>query len=489
MALVAACRSARHLPRTREFGRAALSALTGPLSVYDRLVDSGRLRADPSQRAAAQSLERFACQQDDVDAVYLWGSVGSGKSMLMDLLVDCNDCRRLHFHELMVDIHQQLHALHMARPKKVVLTEQGLPIFKFGDAARPVAKDVTDVAVDATDAVDGGDGQSQATPSSTSESEPLTAVIESIASRTSLLCLDEMQVTDVADAMLLRQLFEGLFSRGVRAVFTSNRPPEELYERGLNRKYFLPFVSLLRQRAHVLRVGGAGAEAIDYRSLRLANQPAPGAADTPARQGIRQRPRGQLWHGSASDAQLLSRWATYVSSSEGRARVAAEVPVAFGRQLPPHQRSGDACLFTFHELCCTTPGEPALGASDYLALASSVRCVFLHGVPVLQTSQRNEVRRLVALIDVLYEARTELHVAAAAPLARLFTPLLEAGRSRGEFSGGAEVEVGPSFAEAPVAGRYNVDGELAAFFTAKDEAFMVRRTLSRLTEMCEEQAA
>ena len=188
-----------------------------------------------------------------------------------------------------------------------------------------------------------------------------------IALRGAVLCLDEMQVTDVADAMLLRQLFEGLFERGVRVVFTSNRPPEELYERGLNRKYFLPFVELLRERADVRRVGEAGNNALDYRSLP---PPSPQAEDERAKwhsaaswHAPATRPRGMFVHGHDAEAQLACRWDQRVADLLGVARVARmqsgsdgtadialanaslpeAVPVAFGRSLALRRRAGDAC--------------------------------------------------------------------------------------------------------------------------------------------------
>ena len=138
--------------------------------------------------------------------------------------------RRQHWHELMIDVHARLHALQQARPRRVVLTEQGQRVFKYDDA---------------DDDVD--------------HAAPLDAVVRAIAAETQLLCLDEVQVTDVADALVLRQLFEQLFAAGVRCVFTSNRAPEAPYDRGLNRRYFLPFVELIRARCAVVRVGGDAA--------------------------------------------------------------------------------------------------------------------------------------------------------------------------------------------------------------------------------------
>ena len=536
-----------------------LSTRARPLAAYESLVASGRLRTDRTQLEAARSLDQLATGSANVDAVYLWGSVGTGKSMLMDLFARTHEegtCTRLHFHELMVEVHQQLHKLHQSRPKVVVLTKQGLPVFKFGDApsittaeASPPAsnssnagtadprprngvaakdphrwpKDKGTAASDAAaaaagDAADSAISAAATPPASASASPPLSIVTGTIALRGAVLCLDEMQVTDVADAMLLRQLFEGLFERGVRVVFTSNRPPEELYERGLNRKYFLPFVELLRERADVRRVGEAGNNALDYRSLP---PPSPQAEDERAkwhsaasRHAPATRPRGTFVHGHDAEAQLACRWDQRVADLLGVARVARmqsgsdgtadialanaslpeAVPVAFGRSLALRRRAGDACWLTFYELCCTVPGMPALGVTDYLALASVARTVFISGLPVLDSRQRNEARRLVALIDALYEARVQLHLAAEAPLEDLFRPLLEGHDT--EMMGGAEVDVSslggeatdnaattPSFEAAPVAGRYQRDGELATFFTAKDERFMMRRTLSRLTEM------
>ena len=524
-----------------------LSTRARPLAAYESLVASGRLRPDRTQLEAARSLDQLATGSANVDAVYLWGSVGTGKSMLMDLFARTHDegtCTRLHFHELMVEVHQQLHKLHQSRPKVVVLTKQGLPVFKFGDAPSITTAEASLPASDsshagaadprprngvaandphrwpkekgtaASDAAASGAAASAistaaAPPASASASPPLSIVTDTIALRGAVLCLDEMQVTDVADAMLLRQLFEGLFERGVRVVFTSNRPPEELYERGLNRKYFLPFVELLRERADVRRVGEAGNNALDYRSLP---PPSPHAEDERAkwhsaasRHAPATRTRGTFVHGHDAEAQLACRWDQRVARLQrgtdtalANASLPEAVPVAFGRSLALRRRAGDACWLTFYELCCTVPGVPALGVTDYLALASVARTVFISGLPVLDSRQRNEARRLVALIDALYEARVQLHLAAEAPLEDLFRPLLE-GRDT-EMMGGAEVDVSsiggeatgsaattpattPSFEAAPVAGRYQRDGELATFFTAKDERFMMRRTLSRLTEM------
>ena len=441
-----------------------------------------------------QVLQRFAHQihgrrrpSDAVAGVYLWGSVGSGKSMLMDLFA--GSCAvpttRLHFHELMLDVHQQLHAMHSARPRRVVFTKQGLPVYKYDDVEPAEDSRAAPSGTDGTSSTGADAEDSDAEVASRPKTfGPLEHVISTLAARGPVLCLDEMQVTDVADAMVLRQLFEGLFARGVRVVFTSNRPPDELYERGLNRKYFIPAVELLLERCAVLRVGDSGADALDYRTL----PPSHIGDDVTALHGspaaLAPRPRGAFLYGVDAGTQLMERWA-----GAAPAPVAATISVAFGRQLAVRARAGDECLFTFAELCGRTAGGPALGVADYLALASSVSSVYLSHVPVLSRTQRNEARRFVMLIDALYEARVRLIISAEAPLDALVAPLLDdsSGGGGDGIAEGAEVDVSresaPSFAEAPVGGRFRVDGELATFFTAKDESFMLKRTLSRLTEM------
>ena len=560
---------------------------------------------------------------EPLSGVYLHGSVGSGKTMLMDLFVEaCGDAaQRLHFHELMLEVHAELHRLHMSRPRTVVQSKFGLPMFKFGDMeeAGGSASSTTNDGREphgraplsgGSTANEGRGGGSNSMADSTAEAQaagkhdphvesfidgplasssredsgvaqpppspprppppppppsPLTRVIERIASRGPVLCLDEMQVTDVADAMLLRQLFEGLFDRNVRVVFTSNRQPEELYERGLNRKYFLPFVKLVRDRCAVIRVGAAGAGALDYRSLPLDQRVGLSQAITSeSRRALAPRPLGTFTHGPHAEAKLKDLWEAHCSFTSGAdrqnlrgasqqqqqpqpqpfqspataaSRAAAtvggtgelsdetgelsdELIVAFGRKLRLRARSGGACWFSFDELCARRPGMPSLGAADYLALSRAARGIYLSGVPVLEGHMRNEARRFVTLIDTLYEARVELHVAAKAPVEDIVRPLLERGAEAAgegaEGEGGRELdgsyfpnastsaeaasasaaaapvepstaessEKEPSFEEAPVGGRFRTDGELAAFFTGKDEAFMLRRTVSRLKEMC-----
>ena len=208
------CLASRGLASATHAAAAAGDGPVGPLDLYKQLLVMERLRPDSSQLGVVHWLQRFA-QHSEPCGVYLWGSVGCGKSMLMDLLVGSMEggtrVRRQHFHELMLDVHRQLHALQMARPRTVVQTKQGgLPMYKYGDFV--ASKEAAGGGGADPRTTEGGDGAGGGRERRTST--PLAHVIDAIASQTSLLCLDEMQVTDVADAMLLRQLFEGLFDGG-----------------------------------------------------------------------------------------------------------------------------------------------------------------------------------------------------------------------------------------------------------------------------------
>ncbi len=203
---------------------------------YHALIAAGELRADPDQEAAARRLDTL---QQELEAVpkrgsilwralgkrpdsprglYLWGGVGRGKSMLMDLFFGClaiNRKRRVHFGEFMLEVHQRI----AAERKK-----------ELGDPIQPVA--------------------------------------EALADEARLLAFDEMMVTNSPDAMILSRLFTALIEAGVTVVTTSNRPPRDLYKNGLNREHFLPFIDLIEQRLDVLPLNGP----VDYRRDRLGQQ-------------------------------------------------------------------------------------------------------------------------------------------------------------------------------------------------------------------------
>jgi cell division protein ZapE len=335
--------------------------MTGPVgAAYKRLLTDGELKPDPAQARAVAALDRLAASLKPTPwltrlfggrghgpaGVYLWGGVGRGKSMLMDLAFDHIDAqpeRRVHFHEFMIQTHHRLR----------------------------------------------GARQSE-------EGDPIEPVAELIADEARLLCFDEMQVTNPADAMILSRLFAKLLERGVKVVTTSNRPPRDLYKGGLNRELFLPFIELIEQRMLVVEVNGPN----DYRLDRL--------------EGV------EAWHvpnGPEATAALSRAFFQLTDYPvEDRAKVPSEeLEVGGGRRIHVPKSLKGVAVFSFRKLL----GEPR-GAADYLAIARRYHTVILVGIPVMEPERRNEAARFVTLIDALYEHKVKLLAAADAEPSELY---------------------------------------------------------------------
>ncbi len=326
--------------------------------IYEARVTEGRLRADPAQHAILPQLEHlrlwledhspkkrgllgglFAKAAQPPKGAYLWGGVGRGKSMLMDLFFDATDIdakRRVHFHAFMQDIHRGMHA---ARKKGVE------------DALAPVADDI----------------------------------IHDIR----LLCFDEMQITDITDAMIVGRLFEKLFAAGVVVVTTSNRPPDGLYKDGLNRALFLPFIDLISNRLVVVQLESP----TDYRQHRLEG--------------------AQVYFQPAASAKgdIAAIWQDLTGGAGGEP---LRLPVN-GREVELPRFANGIGRASFWELCA----KP-LGPADYLAIAHAVRVLILEDIPQLSSYNYNEAKRFVTLIDALYEARVRLICSAADVPERLY---------------------------------------------------------------------
>jgi cell division protein ZapE len=214
--------------------------------------------------------------------------------------------------------------------------------------------------------------------------DPIAPTADVIAAGARLLCFDEFQVTDIADAMILGRLFEHLFERGVTVVATSNRAPDELYKDGINRQLFLPFIELIKQRMEVVEVAGAH----DYRLDRLR------AAKT--------------WFSPIdpdNEAAFDALWTQMLGADE---ELGATIEV-FGRRQHWPRAAGGMLRAHFQNLCAE-----ALGPSDYLAIAARFHTVFIEAVPTLTPARRDAARRFGTLIDTLYEAHARLVVLAAA---------------------------------------------------------------------------
>jgi cell division protein ZapE len=333
-------------------------------AAYDERLRDGALEPDPAQQAAADALERL--EQDLADArpaglfrkpasvrgVYLWGQVGRGKSALVDLFfaaAPVEKKRRVHFHVFMAEAQALLNA------------------WRTGDPAARRARF----------------GQARG-------DDPVAPTAALIADAARLLCFDEFQVTDIADAMILGRLFEQLFERGVVVAATSNRPPDDLYKDGLNRQLFLPFIALLKDRMQVVAVNGGR----DYRLDRL-------------------RAAGTWFSPSDADneAGFDALWREMLGAD---AETGATLEV-FGRREHWPRAAGGLLRAHFQNLC----GE-ALGPSDYLAIADRFHTVFIEAIPRLRPQDRSAARRFATLIDTLYEARARLVALAAAEPARLY---------------------------------------------------------------------
>lgn len=329
--------------------------MSGPVrAAYDQLIAANELKPDDAQSRAVAALDQlataledrrffarlFRSKTDSIAGVYLWGGVGRGKSMLMDLAfanIDIEPKRRVHFHEFMLETHDRLR---IARQSE--------------------------------------------------EGDPIEQVAEQIAAGAKLLCFDEMQVTNPADAMILSRLFGKLLEQGVKVVTTSNRPPWDLYKGGLNRELFVPFIELVENRMTIVAVDGS----TDYRLDRLT--------------GV------EVWHvpnGPNATAALSKAFFQLTDYPvEDRAKVPAEdIPVAGKRSLHVPKSLKGVAVFSFKRLC----GEPR-GAADYLAVARRYHTVIVVGIPVMGPDMRNEAARFVTLIDALYEHKVKLLAAADA---------------------------------------------------------------------------
>ena len=326
--------------------------------IYEARIAEGHLRADPAQAAVLPVLEQlrlwlednptrkmglfaglFAKPAPPPKGLYLWGGVGRGKSMLMDLFTEATAItgkRRVHFHAFMQEIHRGMH-------------------------------DARKLGVD----------------------DALAPVAEAVARDLRLLAFDEMQITDITDAMIVGRLFEMLLAAGVVIVTTSNRPPEGLYKDGLNRALFLPFIAHLNERMQVIALESPN----DYRQHRLEG--------------------AQVYFHPAGKAgpAISAIWRDLTGGAVGEVLT---LPVNGRKVIVPRFANGVGRA-SFWDLCA----KP-LGAADFLAIAAALRVLILEDIPQLSASNYNEAKRFVILIDALYEGKVRLIASAADVPERLY---------------------------------------------------------------------
>ena len=327
---------------------------------------AGALAADPPQAAAAERLQGLwralrgydppsrVEETDDgflgrlfrrkpVDeapigpnGLYLVGNVGRGKSMLMDLFFAAADVtrkRRVHFHAFMQDAHARIHTWKRGNP--------------------------------------GGE-------------DPVPPLADALAAEAALLCFDEFQITDIADALILGRLFQALFARGVVVVATSNTLPDDLFKGRPGRDAFLPFIEVLKRHLDVLVLDGA-------RDFRRARVRAMASWHVPA----------DAW----ADAELDHAF----EALTGGAPAATLTLRVMGRSLAVPMAAAGVARFNFVQLCGT-----ALGPGDYLAIATHFQLLVLDRIPRLTAERRDEARRFITFVDMIYDHRVKLIASAAA---------------------------------------------------------------------------
>jgi len=352
----------------------------GPLEAYRFFVEIGELRPDVQQEQAAERLQvlhdelavyearrhtgslfkrifkTWARSSSAPQGVYLYGDVGRGKSMIMDIFYDTAPVaskRRSHSHDFMQDCHDEIHRWRQMDAK--------------------ARKQHAGYAGD----------------------DPIPPLADKIAREAHLLCFDEFHVTDVADAMLLGRLFEALFARGVVVVATSNRMPDDLYEGGLNRQLFLPFIEMLKDRLDLLELTGP----TDYRLDRIKGMP--------------------TYYHPIDEASTNALRAAFFKMTDRDVEDAASVPSeeleVKGRKLFVPKSSKGVAVFSFKRLCANP-----LGPADFLAISWRFHTVFIVAIPQLTKDKRNEAKRFVTLIDTLYENNVKLFCSAAVPAAELY---------------------------------------------------------------------
>ena len=435
---------------------------TGPIAEYDARVHSGRLRDDEHQRTLVQALQdlhdtlmrytpprvvhptidslqpkkrsffgsllgsskggpvQMRVSSTLPNGLYMFGDVGSGKTMLMDLFYDTlpeniHSKTRIHFHNFMQDVHKQLHRMHM----------------KHGN-----------------------------------EIDAIPFVAANIAEEASVLCFDEFQVTDVADAMILRRLMESLMAHGTVLVTTSNRHPTELYKNGIQRESFVPCINLLLEQLRVLNLDST----TDYRKIP--------------------RPPSGVYHHplDAAAKRHAEHWFRFLGDPEYDPPHKETLEV-WGRQVTVPRASGKACWFTFQELM-----GKATGAADYLELVRSYEAFIVTDVPGMNVRSRDLARRFITFVDAVYEGRAKLVLTTAVPLTQLFMSRDEIGETLSEASEkgvGTPKKETTEGADVNDAMRSLMDDlgmnmsmlKNSSIFSGDEEAFAFARALSRLSEM------
>ena len=371
------------------------------------LDDQLRSYEPPKKTIWSRFLNKRRSLTEQPKGLYLWGSVGCGKTFLMDLFYEncsvSNDHKkRVHFHRFMLDVHAEIHQIKLGKSDKVRSLDQ---------------------------------------------KNPIPTVAKLITSRSWLLCLDEFQVTDVADAMILKQLFTHLFEDGMILLATSNRPPDDLYKSGLQRSAFLSFIPMLKGNCNVKCLDSN----IDYRKAPAKIKKVYFVTTT------------QL-----GDANIDSLFK--VLSLVEDDIVGPKVFMVNNRQVRLNKTCGGIADCTFAEIC-----QQPLGADDYDRMGKLFHTVIIRDIPQMTIKMKSEVRRFITFIDLMYDNRVRVVFSAQVTAENLFN-----FDTSNEFGADGDDDHRNLIDDL---GLSRNESKNLSFITGEDEVFAFSRAISRITEM------